>query len=122
MGGGGVGAGRLRGLGGHERTKRFHGAWDGHILTQSLPQQCRLPGLRVRYVLLVWLGIFAGSWMVYVHYSSYSELCRGHVCQVVIVSLLSAGDLAGPLSAMALGHLAHRPLGHLVGGEVDLKV
>lgn len=54
----------------------------------SLPQQGRLPGLRVKYVLLVWLGIFVGSWMVYVHYSSYSELCRGHICQVVIVSLL----------------------------------
>ena len=43
--------------------------------------------------MLVWLGIFVGSWMVYVHYSSYSELCRGHVCQVVIVSLPGPRDL-----------------------------
>jgi hypothetical protein len=57
------------------------------------PSQGRLPGLRVKYVLLVWLGIFVGSWMVYVHYSSYSELCRGHVCQVVIVSLPGPRDL-----------------------------
>lgn len=58
-----------------------------------LPSQGRLPGLRVKYVLLVWLGIFVGSWLVYVHYSSYSELCRGHVCQVVIVSVPGSRDL-----------------------------
>ncbi|XP_036711783.1 divergent protein kinase domain 1B isoform X2 [Balaenoptera musculus] len=46
--------------------------------------QGRLPGLRVKYVFLVWLGVFAGSWLAYVHYSSYAELCRGHICQVVI--------------------------------------
>lgn len=57
----------------------------------SLPPQGRLPGLRVKYVFLVWLGVFAGSWLAYVHYSSYAELCRGHVCQVVIVSVASAG-------------------------------
>ncbi|XP_046494025.1 divergent protein kinase domain 1B isoform X1 [Equus quagga] len=49
--------------------------------------QGRLPGLRVKYVFLVWLGVFAGSWLAYVHYSSYAELCRGHVCQVVIGAL-----------------------------------
>ncbi|XP_042101367.1 divergent protein kinase domain 1B isoform X1 [Ovis aries] len=46
--------------------------------------QGRLPGLRVKYVFLVWLGVLAGSWLAYVHYSSYAELCRGHVCRVVI--------------------------------------
>lgn len=77
------------GLEGRERSKEVEPALgdDGHLLTRSFPQQGRLPGLRVKYVLLVWLGIFVGSWMVYVHYSSYSELCRGHICQVVIVSL-----------------------------------
>lgn len=64
--------------------------------------QGRLPGLRVKYVLLVWLGIFVGSWMVYVHYSSYSELCRGHVCQVVICDQYREGHhlrlcLPGPV-------------------------
>lgn len=53
----------------------------------SLPWQGRLPGLRVKYVFLVWLGVFAGSWLAYVNYSSYTELCRGHVCQAVIVSV-----------------------------------
>ncbi|XP_021562541.1 protein FAM69B [Carlito syrichta] len=66
----------------------------------------RLPGLRVKYVFLVWLGIFAGSWMVYVHYSSYSELCRGHVCQVVIVSV--ATDSPSCLAARALQRLMTR--------------
>lgn len=55
--------------------------------SQASLLQGRLPGLRVKYVFLVWLGIFVGSWMVYVHYSSYAELCRGRVCQVVIVSV-----------------------------------
>uniref|UniRef100_G1RAD4 FAM69 N-terminal domain-containing protein n=1 Tax=Nomascus leucogenys TaxID=61853 RepID=G1RAD4_NOMLE len=59
--------------------------------------QGRLPGLRVRCVFLAWLGVFAGSWLVYVHYSSYSERCRGHVCQVVIVSVAcAAGWLGAP--------------------------
>lgn len=59
--------------------------------------QGRLPGLRVKYVLLVWLGIFAGSWMVYLHYSSYSELCRGHVCQVVICDQYRKGIISGSI-------------------------
>nr|XP_048308708.1 divergent protein kinase domain 1B isoform X1 [Myodes glareolus] len=58
-------------------------------------QQGRLPGLRVKYVLLVWLGIVVGSWMVYVHYSSYSELCRGHICQVVICDQYRKGIISG---------------------------
>lgn len=62
-----------------------------------LSQQSRLPGLRVKYVFLVWLGVFVGSWMVYVHYSSYAELCRGHVCQVVIVSV-ALGQTCGRTS------------------------
>lgn len=59
--------------------------------------QGRLPGLRVRYVVLVWLGVFAGSWLVYVHYSSYSELCRGHVCQVVICDQYRKGIISGSI-------------------------
>lgn len=54
---------------------------------RPLSQQGRLPGLRVKYVVLVWLGVFVGGWMVYVRYSSYAELCRGHVCRMVIVSV-----------------------------------
>uniref|UniRef100_A0A8C0JPS2 Divergent protein kinase domain 1B n=1 Tax=Canis lupus dingo TaxID=286419 RepID=A0A8C0JPS2_CANLU len=59
--------------------------------------QGRLPGLRVKYVFLVWLGIFVGSWMVYVHYSSYAELCRGRVCQVVICDQYHKGIISGSI-------------------------
>lgn len=62
-----------------------------------LPQQGRLPGLRVKYVFLVWLGVFAGSWLAYVNYASYTELCRGHVCQAVIVSVPVGWAWAPPL-------------------------
>ncbi|XP_063570610.1 divergent protein kinase domain 1B isoform X2 [Pongo abelii] len=57
--------------------------------------QGRLPGLRVRCIFLAWLGVFAGSWLVYVHYSSYSERCRGHVCQVVICDQYRKGIISG---------------------------
>ncbi|KAL4690103.1 hypothetical protein H8959_012894 [Pygathrix nigripes] len=57
--------------------------------------QGRLPGLRVRCIFLAWLGIFAGSWLVYEHYSSYSERCRGHVCQVVICDQYRKGIISG---------------------------
>ncbi|XP_036162941.1 divergent protein kinase domain 1B isoform X3 [Myotis myotis] len=61
------------------------------------PQQGRLPGLRVKYVFLVWLGVFAGSWLAYVNYSSYTELCRGHVCQAVICDQYHKGIISGSL-------------------------
>lgn len=44
----------------------------------------------MKYLLVVWLGIFVGSWVAYMHYSSYSELCRGHVCRMIIVSASTA--------------------------------
>lgn len=58
----------------------------GNWLLTHPSLQGRLPGLRVKYAFLLWLGIFAGSWLLYGRYSAYSELCRGHVCQAVIVS------------------------------------
>ncbi|KAK1333985.1 hypothetical protein QTO34_004983 [Cnephaeus nilssonii] len=61
------------------------------------PQQGRLPGLRVKYVFLVWLGVFAGSWLAYVNYASYTELCRGHVCQAVICDQYHKGIISGSL-------------------------
>ncbi|XP_062041329.1 divergent protein kinase domain 1B [Lepus europaeus] len=57
--------------------------------------QGRLPGLRVKCALLVWLGIFAGSWLAYLHYVSYSELCRGHVCQAIICEQYHKGVISG---------------------------
>ncbi|KAF6327182.1 divergent protein kinase domain 1B [Rhinolophus ferrumequinum] len=59
--------------------------------------QGRLPGLRVKYVFLVWLGVFAGGWLAYVHYASYVELCRGHVCQVVICDQYHKGIISGSI-------------------------
>ncbi|XP_053060323.1 divergent protein kinase domain 1B isoform X3 [Acinonyx jubatus] len=61
------------------------------------PAPGRLPGLRVKYVFLLWLGIFVGSWLVYVHYSTYAELCRGHVCQVVICDQYRKGIISGSI-------------------------
>ncbi|XP_061460497.1 divergent protein kinase domain 1B [Rhineura floridana] len=57
--------------------------------------QSRLPGIKVKYLLFVWLGIFVGSWVVYMHYSSYSELCRGHVCQMIICDQYNKGIISG---------------------------
>ncbi|XP_043914470.1 divergent protein kinase domain 1B [Protopterus annectens] len=57
--------------------------------------QGRLPGIKVKYLFLAWLGIFVGSWVVYMHYSSYSELCRGHVCQMIVCDRYKKGIISG---------------------------
>lgn len=41
----------------------------------------------MKYLFLSWLAVFVGSWIVYVEYSSYTELCRGHECRNSIVSI-----------------------------------
>ncbi|MED6248036.1 Divergent protein kinase domain 1B [Ataeniobius toweri] len=46
--------------------------------------QSRLPAIKVKYLLIAWLGILIISWIVYMQYASFAELCRGHVCQMVI--------------------------------------
>lgn len=66
----------------------------------SFPLQGRLPGIKVKYLLVVWLGIFVGSWVAYMHYSSYSELCRGHVCRMIIVSGSTAPCLLSGLAGL----------------------
>ncbi|CAG5867632.1 unnamed protein product [Menidia menidia] len=48
--------------------------------------QSRLPAIKVKYLLLAWLGILIVSWIVYMQYASYAELCRGHVCLMVILT------------------------------------
>lgn len=48
--------------------------------------QSRLPAVKVKYLLVAWFGILVASWVIYMQYSSYSELCRGHVCTMLIVS------------------------------------
>ncbi|XP_048368567.1 divergent protein kinase domain 1B [Sphaerodactylus townsendi] len=59
--------------------------------------QSRLPGIKVKYLFLAWLGIFVSSWVVYMHYSSYSELCRGHVCQMIICDQYHKGIISGSM-------------------------
>lgn len=48
--------------------------------------QSRLPAVKVKYLMVAWFGALVASWVVYIQYSSYSELCRGHVCTMLIVS------------------------------------
>uniref|UniRef100_H3BHS2 Divergent protein kinase domain 1B n=2 Tax=Latimeria chalumnae TaxID=7897 RepID=H3BHS2_LATCH len=69
-------------------------ASEEHCALKSALQR-RLPGIKVKYLFLVWLGIFVGSWVVYMHYSSYSELCRGHVCQMIICDRYKKGIISG---------------------------
>nr|XP_061790324.1 divergent protein kinase domain 1A-like [Nerophis lumbriciformis] len=42
--------------------------------------QARLSLAHIKCLFLCWLAVLVGSWVVYVEYSSYSELCRGHRC------------------------------------------
>ncbi|CAB1318813.1 unnamed protein product [Coregonus sp. 'balchen'] len=57
--------------------------------------QSRLPALKVKYLLLAWLGILVASWVLYMQYASYSELCRGHVCHMVICDHYRRGIISG---------------------------
>uniref|UniRef100_A0A4W3J142 Divergent protein kinase domain 1B n=1 Tax=Callorhinchus milii TaxID=7868 RepID=A0A4W3J142_CALMI len=54
-----------------------------------------LVAVRKLYLLFVWLGILVGSWVLYMHYSSYSELCRGHICQMIICDRYKKGIISG---------------------------
>lgn len=45
--------------------------------------------MRMKYLFFSWLGVFIGSWIIYVQYSSYTELCRGHDCKKIIVSIMA---------------------------------
>lgn len=53
----------------------------------------------MKYLFFSWLAVFVGSWIVYVEYSSYTELCRGHECKnsIVSVSHLSLRNAAAML-------------------------
>lgn len=52
----------------------------------SVCAQARFSYLHMKYLFFSWLAVFVGSWVVYVEYSSYTELCRGHECKNSIVS------------------------------------
>ncbi|KAJ0057168.1 hypothetical protein NL108_002095, partial [Boleophthalmus pectinirostris] len=57
--------------------------------------QTRFPVIKVKYLLLAWLGVLITSWVLYMQYASYSELCRGHVCQMVICDHYKRGIISG---------------------------
>ncbi|CAJ0920191.1 unnamed protein product, partial [Ranitomeya imitator] len=41
--------------------------------------------MRIKYLFFSWLAVFIGSWVIYVRYNSYTELCRGHECKTTIL-------------------------------------
>ncbi|KAK7131513.1 hypothetical protein R3I94_016592 [Phoxinus phoxinus] len=57
--------------------------------------QSRFPAVKVKYLLVAWFGILVASWVIYMQYSSYSELCRGHVCTMLICDHYRRGIISG---------------------------
>lgn len=49
--------------------------------------QARFSYVRMKYLFFSWLVVFVGSWIIYVQYSTYTELCRGKDCKKIIVSI-----------------------------------
>ncbi|XP_028987391.1 divergent protein kinase domain 1A isoform X2 [Betta splendens] len=57
--------------------------------------QARISFVRVKYLFLTWLAVLVGSWVLYVQYSVYSELCRGHECKNAICDKYRRGIIDG---------------------------
>uniref|UniRef100_H3D8C6 Divergent protein kinase domain 1A n=1 Tax=Tetraodon nigroviridis TaxID=99883 RepID=H3D8C6_TETNG len=57
--------------------------------------QARFSYLHMKYLFLSWLAVFVGSWVVYVEYSSYTELCRGRECKNSICDKYRRGLIDG---------------------------
>ncbi|XP_056133391.1 divergent protein kinase domain 1A-like [Lampris incognitus] len=57
--------------------------------------QARFSYLHMKYLFFSWLAVFVGSWIVYVEYSSYTELCRGHDCKNSICDKYRNGVIDG---------------------------
>ncbi|KAK7945172.1 hypothetical protein WMY93_000900 [Mugilogobius chulae] len=55
----------------------------------------RISCVRVKYLFLTWLTVLVGSWVIYVQYSSYTELCRGHQCKNAICDKYKKGIIDG---------------------------
>uniref|UniRef100_A0A3Q3DXN9 Divergent protein kinase domain 1Ab n=1 Tax=Hippocampus comes TaxID=109280 RepID=A0A3Q3DXN9_HIPCM len=66
------------------------GVW----LTQSLNQWSEFRA-SVRCLFVCWLAVLVGSWVVYVEYSSYSELCRGRQCTAAMCAKYRKGLVDG---------------------------
>ncbi|XP_058277681.1 divergent protein kinase domain 1A isoform X1 [Hirundo rustica] len=57
--------------------------------------QVRLSYVRIKYLFISWLVVFIGSWIMYVQYSTYTELCRGHDCRKIICDKYRTGVIDG---------------------------
>nr|XP_005498788.3 ecotropic viral integration site 5 protein homolog isoform X2 [Columba livia] len=51
--------------------------------------------MRMKYLFISWLVVFIGSWIMYVQYSTYTELCRGHDCRKIICDKYKTGVIDG---------------------------
>ncbi|XP_051989603.1 divergent protein kinase domain 1A [Xyrauchen texanus] len=69
----------------------FSRAW----MSKTFHFQARLSYIQVKYLFLTWLAVFVGSWVVYVQYSTYTELCRGRECKNIICDKYSKGIIDG---------------------------
>ncbi|XP_027883959.1 divergent protein kinase domain 1A isoform X1 [Xiphophorus couchianus] len=65
------------------------------VLRKPLYVQARFSYLHMKYLFFSWLAVFVGSWIVYVRYSSYTELCRGHDCKNSICDKYRKGVIDG---------------------------
>ncbi|XP_043941612.1 divergent protein kinase domain 1A [Protopterus annectens] len=50
----------------------------------------------MKYLFFSWLAVFVGSWIIYVQYSAYTELCRGSDCKNMICEKYKQGVIDGP--------------------------
>ncbi|MGH0151416.1 UNVERIFIED_CONTAM: hypothetical protein FKN15_020226 [Acipenser sinensis] len=57
--------------------------------------KARLSYMRMKYFFFSWLAVFIGSWVVYVQYSTYTELCRGQDCKNTICDKYRKGVIDG---------------------------
>ncbi|KAM3865845.1 divergent protein kinase domain 1A [Diretmus argenteus] len=69
----------------------FPRAW----VKKSFYFQARISFVRVKYLFLTWLAVLVGSWVLYVQYSTYTELCRGHECKNAICDKYKRGIIDG---------------------------
>uniref|UniRef100_A0A3P9IYS8 Divergent protein kinase domain 1Aa n=1 Tax=Oryzias latipes TaxID=8090 RepID=A0A3P9IYS8_ORYLA len=64
-------------------------------VNRSFYFQARISFMRVKYLFLTWLTVLVSSWVVYVQYSTYTELCRGHECKNAICEKYRRGVIDG---------------------------
>uniref|UniRef100_H2MF61 Divergent protein kinase domain 1A n=2 Tax=Oryzias latipes TaxID=8090 RepID=H2MF61_ORYLA len=65
--------------------------WD----SLSYRKNAKFSFLHMKYLFFSWLALFVGSWIVYVEYSSYTELCRGKDCKNSICDKYRKGVIGG---------------------------